>query len=263
MLHRQDSAGLIVITQPMHAWISGCLARAWGNDEFGNFAPQEEVCLAAEQHDIGWLLWENAPTLNPKTGYPHNFMELPTAVHVGIWSGAKQLALPFGRYVALLVSLHGTGLYERFRSWQNAPKSTQEEVQEFLKHEKAFQEKLTISLLDDPYYAPYATPEVIGRNRSLVALWDSISLAVCMRLQREQQFDRVPTASGETTLTLTSVNDGFSQIKVSPWPFQQPEVKLVYEGRRLQESFTDETAMRSALVTADWVTITTILSSEE
>jgi hypothetical protein len=30
MLHRQEPAELIVITQPTHAWIAGCLARAWG-----------------------------------------------------------------------------------------------------------------------------------------------------------------------------------------------------------------------------------------
>ncbi len=146
MLHRGDPAGLIVIT-PTHAWVAGCLARAWGNDTFGSFAPKE-VCLGAEQHDIGWLVWENMPTLNPNTGYPHSFMEVPTEVHVGIWSGAKQFILPFGRYAALLVSLHGTGLYERFRRWQNSPKSTQEEVQEFLAQEKVFQQQLTTNLLE-------------------------------------------------------------------------------------------------------------------
>jgi hypothetical protein len=49
------------------------------------------------------------------------------------------------------------------------------------------------------------------------------------------------------------------QVKVAPWPFQQSEVTLVYEGRILRETFTDETAMRAALVDADWITITTIL----
>lgn len=260
MLHRQDRAGLIVITQPTHAWVAGCLARAWGNDYFGSFVPKEQVCLGAEQHDIGWLLWENLPTLNPNTGYPHSFMEVATEVHVNIWSSAKQLALPFGRYVALLVSLHGTGLYERFRSWQNSPKSTQQEVQEFLTQEKAFQQKLITNLQNDSYYAPYATVETVERNRSLVALWDSLSLALCMGVRQEQHFERVPTANGETTLTITPVGDDMTQIKVSPWSFGQSEVKLVFEGRLLQQQFTDETAMRIALESADWVTITTPLS---
>lgn len=259
MLHRQDPAGLIVITQPAHAWVSGCLARAWGNEQFGSFAPTEPVCLGAEQHDIGWLLWEGAPTLNPKTGYPHSFREIPTDVHVNIWSSAKQLALPFGRYAALLVSLHGTGLFERYRNWQKSPESSQK-VQMFLEQEYAFQAKLTANLEDDPHYAAYAEPKVIERNRSLVAIWDLLSLAVCMRLDQEQQVNQVPTASGETTLTLTPVDDDPARIKVEPWPFQQSKVTLVYEGQILQETFTDEAAMRAALTSTKWVTMTTTLS---
>lgn len=261
MLHRQEPAGLIVITQPTHAWIAGCLARAWGNEDFGSFAPIQEVCLGAEQHDIGWLLWENSPTLNPKTGYPHSFRELPTQVHIDIWSGAKQLALPFGRYVALLVSLHGTGLFERFTHWQQSPESSQI-VQEFLKHEYAFQEKLTTSLENDPHYAQYAAPEIIKRDRALIAIWDLLSLALCHGLRSEQQFNQVPTASGETTVTLTPVNDNATEVKVAPWPFHQSEVTLVYEGRILREKFTDEIAMRTALADAECIAISTTLCSK-
>ena len=54
MSHRDDEEGLIVIGQPAHAWVSGQLARAWGNDRFGHFEPWEEVRLAAEQHDVGY-----------------------------------------------------------------------------------------------------------------------------------------------------------------------------------------------------------------
>jgi hypothetical protein len=53
VLHRADPEGLIVIGQPAHAWVSGQIARAWGNERFGHFEPWEDVCLAAEQHDLG------------------------------------------------------------------------------------------------------------------------------------------------------------------------------------------------------------------
>jgi hypothetical protein len=258
MLHRPAKEGLICITQPTHAWISGCLARAWGNEQFGYFAPTEEVCLGAEQHDIGWLTWEKSPTLNPKTGYPHNFMQVPTAVHVDLWSNAKHLVLPIGRYIALLVSLHGSGLYERHRSWENSPESSQI-VQNFLESEYAFQKQLIANLQKDPHYTPYTTLEAIARNRQLVATWDALSLALCHKVQDEQQIDHVPTAEGETTLTLTPVDNDFDRISVSPWPFQQSEVTLVYEGRILHSTFTDEAAMREALVDAPWIAITNTL----
>ena len=160
--------------------------------------------------------------------------------------------------MALLVSLHGTGLFERFTHWQQSPESAQI-VQEFLKHEYAFQEKLTTNLENDPHYAQYATPEVIKRDRSLIAIWDLLSLALCHGLRSEQQFNQVPTASGDTTLTLTPVNDHATEVKVAPWPFAQSEVTLVYEGRILREKFTDEKVMQAALTDAECIAISTTL----
>jgi hypothetical protein len=220
MLHRQTPTGIIAIAQPTHAWIAGCLAQAWGNQDFGNFTPREEVCLGAAIHDIGWVFWENEPTL--------------------------------------LVSLHGTGLFERFRKWENSPESTQL-VEEYLQQEYAYQKQLVNYLQNDSYYANHTTPEVIQRNRKLVAIWDLLSLALCMGLREERQFHDIPTASGETTLTLSPVDDNFDKIKVEPWAFERDEVKLNYDGRVLNEKFTDETQMRQALANAEWVNMSTVL----
>lgn len=261
MLHRSSKEGLICITQPNHAWVSGQLARVWGNEHFGQVVPTQEVCLGAEQHDIGWVKWEESPTLNPKTGYPHRFCELPTQVHVDIWSNAQPLTKPLGRYAALLISLHGTKLYERFTGWQNSPESSQI-VQKFLDREYAFQEQLTTTLKNDPYYAPHVTPEAIKRNRRLVAIWDALSLIVCQNLPGKQHIDQVPTVDGETILRLTNINNDSQVFTVSPWPFQKSKVTLVYEGRLLSNPFTDEMAMREALRNGCWVTLSTTLKPE-
>jgi hypothetical protein len=264
MLHRLSKQGLICITQPNHAWLAGQIAQVWGNENFGQFLPRKEVCLCAEQHDIGWLLWEKAPTLNPQTGYPHNFTEVSTQAHINIWLNAKQFALLLGRYVALLVSLHGTGLYERFTSWQNSPISTQI-VQDFLKQEYAFQKELIAVLQKDEYYATYVTPEVIERNRKLVATWDALSIIFCQGFTSKQQvLQQVPTINSESTLRLTLLEDqdNHQQVAVTPWPFQQDEVKLVYEGQLLQHAFNDEKAMREALMDDCWVTLSTTLKPE-
>lgn len=258
MLHRPSPEGLICLTQPHHAWIAGELARGWGNAEFGQFAPIREVCLGAEQHDIGWIPWEEAPTLNPETGYPHRFTELPTSVHIDIWTGAKQLARPLGRYATLLVSMHGTGLYERYRSWEKSPESARM-VEDFLAREYEFQAQLADTLRDDSHYAPHATPKALKRNQKLVATWDAMSLILCQQLSGEYSVSQVPTATDETTLTLKITSDRPHEIAVSPWPFQQQEVVLIYEGRLLQETYNDETAMRTALAGDCWVTLKTTL----
>lgn len=258
MLYRTVSADRICITQPTHAWVAGQLAHAWGNETFGLFAPYEAVCLGAEQHDIGWVPWEAAPTFNSETGYPHSFMEVAPAVHTKLWSGAKHLAMPMGRYAALLVSLHGTGLYERFTSWQKSPESACF-VEAFLEEEKEFQKQHIAQLQQDPGYAPHVMPEAIARNQRLVATWDALSLAICMGITEKRQFEQVPTATGNATVTLVPLHNDPTQLQVEPWCFRSNSVSLLFEGRILRSPSPDEPTMRHQLANAPWVTLTATL----
>ena len=93
MLHRQSPDGTILIGQPAHAWLSGQLARAWSE----HFEPRDEVCLAAEQHDIAWIGWERSPERDPETGLPYTFSALPRLRRLELWSGAAAQLLPQSR----------------------------------------------------------------------------------------------------------------------------------------------------------------------
>src|SRR5262245_18662060 len=172
MLHRATHEGTVVIGQPAHAWVSGQIARAWAEP----FEPWEEVCLAAEQHDIAWIGWERSPQRDPETGLPYTFSALPRLRRLELWSGGAALLLPQSRYAALLVSLHGTLLVERF------PPEGDEELQrslaDYLERERAFQARVLESLRADPRYASHATPSAVERNRELIFGWDGLSLAV-------------------------------------------------------------------------------------
>lgn len=258
MLYRTIDDTRICITQPTHAWAAGQLARVWGNKTFGTVTPYEAVCLGAEQHDIGWIPWEAAPTLNLDTGYPHSFMEVAPQVHTQLWAGAKQLAMPMGRYVALLVSLHGTGLYERFTHWKQSAESTRI-VEAFLHEEKQFQRQLIALLEQDPAYQPYVTSDTLAHNQRLVATFDALSLAICMGITQPRLFESVPIAAGETMVTLVPIGNDPTQLSVEPWCFQTNQVTVVFEGRILKEKASDESMMREQLATAPWITITTTL----
>lgn len=259
MLYRVLGHTRICITQPTHAWVSGQLAQAWGNAQFGELAPYRAVCLGAEQHDIGWLPWEAAPTLNPDTGYPHSFNEVAPEVHTQLWAGAKHLAMPMGRYTALLVSFHGTGLYQRFTHWQRSPTATRV-VEAFLQQEQDFQHQLIQRLAQDPAYAPYVTPAMITRNQHLVAILDALSLMMCMGVTEPRQVEHVPTATGETALSLSPIDRDPTRLSVDPWCFQTDQVTVEFEGRILAEPSMDEQMMRDRLAHAPWVTLTTTLS---
>jgi Protein of unknown function (DUF3891) len=216
MLLRPDGDDVIAIGQPAHAWLSGQLARAWREP----VEPWEEVCLAAEQHDLGMAAWEGRPTLNPETGLPRSFMELPLDEHLEIWWSAAPLVMPQSRYAALLVSMHGTALYERRNR-------DDERVRAFLAGQAELQERLLADLRADPKTAAVATDDVVRRNQRLVWTWDSLSLGLLLDWS----------------------------LDLDPWPFRDDRVALRCEGRRLTGRFDDEEAMRAALAAAPWVTL--------
>jgi len=241
----------IVVPQPAHAWISGQLARAWGNQRFGAVSPREAVCLAAEQHDIGWLPWEASPTLDPATGLPWTFTALPRTVHAPLWAeGVDRAEASLGRYPALLISLHGMGIYVRFG--RSPPGSADAAaVEAYNASETIRQARLIASLASDPAWAEAARAEVVARNRALVLAWDLVSLIICHGLAGTREVAEVPDARGMTTLRLTALDGDPERIAVDPWPFAEASVTVACEGRVLEGGpFADASLMRAALADA-------------
>ena len=241
MVLRSEGDAVVAIGQPAHAWLSGQLARAWGNERFGRFEPWEEVCLAAEQHDVGMTAWDLAPTLNRDTGLPHSFMEMPVETHVRLWSQAWELALPQSRYAALLVSMHGTALYE-MRDLGKLDDAQADTVRDYLAEQREVQRRL-LATLDDTH---------VDRNQRLIWAWDAFSLALCLDWP-PSTLRAVPTRGEPVDVALAPA--GERRVHVDPWPFADATVTVRTEGRRLDRRFDDEAEMRSALAAATWVTL--------
>lgn len=218
MLIREEHDGsFLAIGQASHAWLCGQLARAWGNQRFGEVEPWEEVCLGAEQHDVGWAEWDLDPKIDPAAGRPHTFISLPLPEKLDLWSGAARKLISQSRYAALLVSMHGTALYERFPPDDEEGKRL---VKAFLEEQHALQRKLAEGL----------DSAQVRRNQKLVFAWDYISLALCLGWAPAQVKD-VPTADEPVTLGLSE--DG----ELDPWPFRDERVQLKVEARRWNGSF--------------------------
>ena len=264
---------MVAIAQPCHGWVAGQLARTWGNETVGGFAPREEVCLAAEQHDLAWAAWEHAPSLNAETGLPHAFSTLPLAERLAFWPGAaERLLLPQSRYAALLVSLHATRLHAGFDAGHEAP-AVAVALRGLPEGEEAFREGLLASLRADPTYAAAAADGAVERNYRLLATRDRLSLMLCGGVSEQRILKGVPAGSGEISLAVSpdegalrphgSVQlereDGRralagQRVRVGPWPFGAAPVRIVWEGRRLRGPYAGVEAMRAGLRRAEWVT---------
>ncbi|HEY2770181.1 MAG TPA: DUF3891 family protein [Solirubrobacteraceae bacterium] len=251
MLLRRDEQGMIAIGQASHAWISGQMARAWGNPEFGAVEPWEEVCLAAEQHDTGMAAWDLEPTLNPETGLPHSFIEMPLATHVELWTAGPRRLISQSRYAALLVSMHGARLYER-RDLSRLSGADGQLVRDYLKDQRRLQEELRRQLGEDPKARPWTAPERVKRNSDLLWTWDLLSLALCLDWAPHTA-KRVPTAgTGSATIELTAPAP--ATMALEPWPFAAEAVPVHCDGARLSGTYGSQSELQAALADAPRVT---------
>ena len=236
MLFRTEPSGVLAISQPTHAWISGQILRAWDR------ALGEPLLLAAEQHDIGWLDWEAAPTFNPNTGRPHLFREIGASVHSPMWRrGIERAAAAWGAHVALLVSRHGGVIYRRYTDRHRIGEADAAAAQAYLEAQAPIEAAWSGMLGLDA--------EVLRRETALVAISDTLSLGLCGELKTPIEAE-APNASGATEILRLTEQPGHSfDFVLSPWPFRKDVLMVEGEARRLPATgrFADEAAMRTWL----------------
>jgi hypothetical protein len=225
--------GRVLVTQAAHAWLAGQLARAWGNEQFGDFHPWEEVCLAAEQHDVGMTGWERSPTLNPATGLPTTFTEMDLETHLSQWTDGPARMLVQSRYAALLASMHASALFRR--------RGEDPRVAAFLEEREKFEEGL-LGALERP-------ADEVARNQRLLWTWDGLSLAVILGWG-PWTAQGVPGAEG-AVLDVRLGREGDAHT-LTPWPFAREHVTLRIEGRLLSRTFTSDEDLHEGLAHAPW-----------
>jgi len=258
MLLRKDGAEVIAIPQPSHAWLSGQMMRAWGNERFAAPAPHEEVCLASELHDIGWLSWEKAPVLDSETGLPQQFSRVPPKIHVALWHEGVRHARAFGRYPALLVSLHADTIYARHFDFAKAHPADAEAVRAFLDEQHGFQARMAASLRTEPGVGALAAAENIARNQHLIGALDWLSLEICWGVREEKKIPHVPIAEGNCELSVRP-RGGPHDLILDPWPFHQASLAVRAEGKRLSGRFSRQDELLRALDEAEPVLVTATL----
>jgi hypothetical protein len=240
MLFRTAPGGArLFIPQPTHALLSGQIMAAWGADGFARPDPAPEVILAAEQHDIAWMPWEAAPTLDPKTGRPHQFTALGAARHAPMWARGVELARAgWGLWPALLVSRHGSLIYTRYANPDRDTPADRQAAAHYLSDQGEMQARWAEAL--------GASAEAVDRNAALVAVADALSLMLCFG--RPGPAGEAPLAAGGVA-TLTLARSSEDSWTLDPWPFAGPTLALHCEVPRLPTDarWTDEEEMRRDL----------------
>ncbi len=96
-----------VVLQTDHADVSAACARLWAD----RGARHASLVVAAERHDDGWAVWEQSPMMDPDTGRPLNFLDVPVPAHLAFYRAGIAAITDEDPYAGLLVSMHGAGIY--------------------------------------------------------------------------------------------------------------------------------------------------------
>jgi hypothetical protein len=131
--------------------------------------------------------------------------------------------LPQSRYAAVLVSMHGTALYES-RDLRRMSDEQAAGVKRYLAEQRELQARLSDGL------------EHVERNQRLIWIWDFLSLGLCLGWEG-RSVDGVELRRGT----------------IDPWPFRDDSIVLRTEGRRLEGRYEGEPEMRVAFEDAPWV----------
>jgi Protein of unknown function (DUF3891) len=250
MLFRDEKSGVIAISQLTHAWISGRLLRAW--DE----ALSEPLLLAAEQHDLGWIEWEVAPSFDETTGRPHLFRDVGASSHAPMWAAGVDRALAgWGMHVALLISRHGGVIYGRYTNRHRLAEADALAAQHYLQTQGAKEQAWARALgLDEAR---------LTKESGLVAFVDALSLALCGELKTPLEIEAPDRGGGFQKMHIAERPGKPFEFVLSPWPFRDSALIFEGEARPLPSEgrFPGEAAMRSWFAAPERVTFAAHLAS--
>jgi Protein of unknown function (DUF3891) len=166
MIVRDAGDAWQIVLQTDHADLSGAFARAWAEQSAGHAS----LVIAAERHDDGWAVWEQAPRVDGD-GKPVNFLDVDVRSHLAFYRAGIAAISEQDPDAGMLVSMHGAGIYrQRYGLDPGLSLSRAPEVQELVDAFVAEQEA-TFGGAPGPRQGDYA----------LLQIYDRLSLYFCMR----------------------------------------------------------------------------------
>ncbi len=230
MIRRPFEGNLLLIPQPAHAALAGVLAEAWGNDEFASPEPRAAVLLTAAGHDDGWTEWEAGPDLNVR-GEPAHFTEMVVSDHLAIWRRGVRRMLDQDPYAALLVSLHGAGLYRGGLDEARDTPEARRQVEEFLVEQDDLQRQIRRDLREDPALGEAVAETILMHNVRLIQLWDWLSLLLCCGRPEAQVIGAAAGRSPGERVDLSLHPRDELTLRLKPYPFRESPLSLAVSGR--------------------------------
>jgi len=111
MLVRAEGERLRLVTQPDHASFAAELLSLFRLPELVSHPRRRDLLRATRLHDNGWRELDAAPPVDPGTGLPHTFIDLPPSLRLEVWDRGTGRYADADPYAALLTTEHALSLF--------------------------------------------------------------------------------------------------------------------------------------------------------
>src|SRR5579884_680131 len=251
IIRKEPEGGLTLIGQTDHSRLVGQFAAHWGNDDFAPAEPYDSIVRGAVYHDYGWLGYETNPLVNPETGEPYEFRQLPfRPEQLAGYQWCIDWLTGIDLLSGLLTSMHRTGLWkQRYGAIAHPtarvnPQSSRPEIAAFIERNEARQEE----------GRQVVGKDTLWRNYRLLQVWDLLGLYFCCQEPYDDFIEPAPVSAASddpgVRLTMKALGDG--RVAFDPYPFDVRPLKVQISSKRLaQLSFPDLQAFQRAYFQAE------------
>lgn len=239
MIVRKIDGAVSLVRQTDHARQCRELAAVWRPELLG-FELDPALLDAVLEHDNGWAEWDARAPINPDSGLPYQFFQMPVTEHLDIFSRGVQRAEAIDPYVGLIDSMHGVGLYNgRYGlvpafGKRHLKETEQAEADEFIRQQEAIQARLRERITGDQRYRPLSTEQAIWDAYLTLQIWDWLSLSCLTGPLTPVKLGPLPKRSMVSEIAFGPAGAG--TIKLSPFPFAAESVVTSVPLRLLAKS---------------------------
>lgn len=166
LFERENS--YVMFTQDDHAQVSKQIAEHCKDDFYYDSNHFEEVILAIQEHDRGWIDPDKSPLWDDKSENPFSFIDYPTDLKISFYEKGLGEVEEMSKYACLLCSLH----YSSFVQDADEPA-----VQDFWDLEQQRQNRLYNEL---GIVGNEEKKEVLMYHLDLLKFSDFLSLFICL-----------------------------------------------------------------------------------
>jgi hypothetical protein len=111
MIVAKPESELRLVTQPDHARIAAEILSLWCADGVPDHPRRDELLFAVREHDNGWQEADAAPRIDPSSGRPYTFYEIPGEMRIEIWRRCVRRCADGRPWPALLIATHADRLH--------------------------------------------------------------------------------------------------------------------------------------------------------